>query len=429
MANLDRTTAPPIKAFGNLDIPETRTVTLDNGIPLTILDNGEQEVNRITLAWDGGIAETLRPSVATIATNILREGTKHHNGAEIAETIDFNGSWLRTHVHSHHTSMVLHSLNSRTANVLPYIAEIISEPSFPEKELSVVREKTARNSELDREKVEFYSAHNLRRMLMGKEHPLAQSESPDKIRAITVNDIEAFHSRIFSTSTCRIYLAGRITPAIEDTVNRHFGSAHSNGEGCKLNIIPFSPLNDIRESVFKKKDALQSSVKLAIPTIDRNHSDYIPLRIAIIALGGYFGSRLMMNIREDKGYTYGINASLLGYREGGMLTISTQCDNSYVNPVIDETVKEIKRLASEQFPADELERLKHYVMTQLASLLDSPFSMMDYYENIQYTPTPTDYFAQQINAIKSLTADDIPRLISKHLNLEQIYTSICGDIS
>lgn len=423
----DRTVAPLITGFGNLVIPETRTITLDNGIPLTVLDNGEQEVNRITLAWDGGIAEAPSPSIAAITTNMLREGSKHYNGAEIAEIIDFNGSWLRANVHSHHSSLVLYSLNSRTANVLPYIAEIISEPSFPEKELSVVREKTARNAELEREKVEFYSSRNLRRMVMGEKHPLALTETPDEIRAVTCDNLRAFHSHEFSTSTCRIYLAGRITPAIEDMVNRRFGSVHTDGKGYQLNIVPFAPLNGVRQSFFKKDGALQSALRLAIPTIDRNHPDYIPLRIAIMALGGYFGSRLMMNIREDKGYTYGITASLLGYREGGLMSITTQCDNSYVNQVIDEAVKEIRHLAREKFPVDELERLKHYVMTQLASLLDSPFLMMDYYENMQYTPTPADYFARQVQAVNAISTDDIPRLVSTYLDPDNMYISICGD--
>ncbi len=427
MAILDRKTAPPIKAFGHLEIPQTRTITLDNGIPLTVLDNGEQEVNRITLAWDGGIAEAQSQAVATIATNMLREGTTKHSGAEISEVMDFNGSWLKSQLHPHHTSLVLYSLNSRTSNVLPVIKEIISDPSFPEKELSVLREKTASASELERQKVEYQSALNLRRMLMGEYHPLAKAETPDEIRAITSNDIKAFHSGIFSTATCRIFLSGRITPAIEDMVNQYFGVTKPENKGCELNIQPFEPHNSTRKIITQKDGALQSSIKLALPTIDRNHPDYIALRIAIIALGGYFGSRLMMNIREDKGYTYGINASLLGYREGGFIAISTQCDNRYVNPVIKETIHEIKRLASEKFPEEELVRLKHYVMTQLASILDSPFSMMDYYENIHFTPTAPDYFSQQIHIVNSLTAEDIPHIISEHINLDKLYTSICGD--
>ncbi len=428
MGQLDRTTAPAISGFGELFIPETRTVMLDNGIPLTILDNGEQDVNRLTIVWDGGLAETSQSAIATITTNMLREGTQCHSGAEIAETIDFNGSWLKSSVQSHHTSLVLHSLNSRTANVLPTLAEIIDKPSFPEKEFTVLREKTARSLELECEKVEHYSTQNIRKMLMGENHPLLQNSTPDDIRNITINDLIEFHKRVFTPSTCGIYLAGRITPAIEDVVNNCFGTATIQSEGCHLNIIPFTPSTDTRQIITKRDGALQSAVRFAIPTIDRSHPDYIPLRIATIALGGYFGSRLMMNIREDKGYTYGINAALLGYREGGLMTIATQCDNRYVTPLITEVKHEISRLASEKFPEDELQRLKHFVMTQLASILDSPFSMMDYYENMRYTPTPADYFAQQIHAVNSLTSAEITRLVSEHLSLDNLYIAITGDV-
>ncbi|MBQ9077893.1 MAG: insulinase family protein [Muribaculaceae bacterium] len=428
MDTLDRKTPPPVSGFAELHIPEVRHLTLDNGIPLTVLDSGEQEVNRLTLAWDGGIAETRLHAIASLTSNMLREGSRHHSGSEIAETFDYNGSWLKSSVMSHHTSVVAHSLNSRTAEILPILSEIVTEPVFPEKEFSVLREKAARSIELEREKVEYYSSVNLRRMTMGHNHPLAHNDEPDEVRAISTEDLYTHHQRVFNKATCEIFLAGRITPAIEETVNRNFGIGERPAESISLDILPFSPSDGDRLKITKRDNALQSSVKIAIPTIGRDHPDYIPLRIAIIALGGYFGSRLMTNIREDKGYTYGINASLLGYREGGLITISSQCDNRYVNPLLDEVKKEITRLASETFPPDELERVKKHVMTQLASTLDSPFTMMDYYENIRYTPTPPDYFPQQIRAVESLTTDDIPRLISKHIDPERLYTSICGNI-
>lgn len=428
MATVDRTIAPPVTEFGHIEIPEVRIETLDNGIPLTILDNGEQEVNRLTLLWNGGIAETRRHSIATIATNMLREGTHRHSGAEIAETFDYNGSWLKSSMQSHHTSLVLHSLNSRTADVLPMLAETITEPSFPEKEFAVLREKTARSIELEREKVEYYSQQQIRRMVMGESHPLAQNDMPDDVRALTTEDIAAFHSRTFSPSTCRIFLAGRITPEIEDMVNNTFGTVKPDTVGQRLNVVPFTPSATSKLSITRRKGALQSSVRMAIPTINRQHPDYIPLRLAVTALGGYFGSRLMMNIREDKGYTYGISSSLLGYREGGMAAISTQCDNRYVEPLIKETRHEIERLANEAFPDDELCRLKHYAMTQLVSMLDSPFTIMDYYEIMYSTPTPNDYFARQIDAIKALTGKEIARLVSEHLPLDCLYTALTGDI-
>lgn len=426
MPLLDRKTPPAVKGFGDMQIPEPRHLTLDNGVPLTVLDNGSQEVNRLTLVWDGGICETSFPAIATLAANLMREGTLNHSGAEIAETLEYNGAWIKGSVHSHHSSVVAYSLNSKAENVFPVIAETISCPVFPERETSVLREKMARTAELDREKVEFYSALENRRLVMGENHPLAHSDTPQEIRDITSDDIKALHNDVYTPATCGIYLSGCITPEIEDIVNNRFGSIKSDSHGCKINIVPFTgSANHL--SVIRRKGALQSAIRLSIPTIGREHPDYIPLRIAVMALGGYFGSRLMSNIREDKGYTYGISASLLGYHEGGIISIATQCDNRYTMPLIEEVKKELTRMTTGDFSLEELDRLKKYAMTQLATILDSPFTIMDYYENMRLASTPENYFEDQIDAITSITPQQIASLASRYLPLSDLYISIAGD--
>ncbi len=428
MSKLDRKTPPKIKGFGRLSIPKPRTITLDNGTPVTILDNGDQEVNRLSAIWDGGIAETPHPTAATLTANLMREGTSSRDGAQIAETLDYNGAWLRCNTHTHHSSLVAHSLNRNTGDIFPLLTDIITNPAFPQKEFDTLREKLTRIAELDEEKVEYHSAIANRQLLFGENHPLAHSDTPAEIREITIDDVKALHRSIYNPGTCGIYLAGRITPAIEDTLNNTFGQIPAAKEAaCEKRIIPFKA-SETHLRVIKRADALQSAVKISIPTIDRSHPDYIALRIAIMALGGYFGSRLMANIREDKGYTYGITASLHGYPEGGIMDISTQCDNRYVEPLIEEAKKEIERMRADDFSDDEINRLKFFAMTQLASTLDSPFTMMDYYENMRLAGTPENYFEAQIDTLNSLTSERIARLANDHLPLDNIYISIAGNL-
>ncbi len=428
MSKLDRKTPPKIKGFGRLSIPKPRTITLDNGTPVTILDNGDQEVNRLSAIWDGGIAETTHPTAATLTANLMREGTSSRDGAQIAETLDYNGAWLRCNTHTHHSSLVAHSLNRNTSDIFPLLTDIITNPAFPQKEFDTLREKLTRIAEIDKEKVEYHSAIANRQLLFGENHPLAHSDTPAEIREITIDDVKALHRSIYNPGTCGIYLAGRITPAIEDTLNNTFGQIPAAKEAaCAKRIIPFKA-SETHLRVIKRADALQSAVKISIPTIDRSHPDYIALRIAIMALGGYFGSRLMANIREDKGYTYGITASLHGYPEGGIMDISTQCDNRYVEPLIEEAKKEIERMRADDFSDDEINRLKFFAMTQLASTLDSPFTMMDYYENMRLAGTPENYFEAQIDTLNSLTSERIARLANDHLPLDNIYISIAGNL-
>lgn len=425
---LDRTKSPAIKPFENISIPSPRLLTLDNGIPLTVIDNGTEEVNRISLIWDGGSADTSNNSTASITAGLLREGTALHNGVEIAEILDFNGSWLKSSVQSHHTSIVLHSLNSKSGNVIPVLSEIAYQPTFPENEFNITKERKAQSSALSLQKVTHLCEIAERELIFGKKHPISQYQTPDEIRDITKAEIIKHHKRIYTPTTCGIYLTGRITPQLEDLVNQHFGQIKLTEKPANITIVPYSPANEHKKTI-NLDNALQSALSISIPTINRNHPDYIPLRLTVMALGGYFGSRLMLNIREDKGYTYGIFAALLGFKEGGVINISTQCDNSYTYYVIDEIIKEIESLKHNNMSDDELNRLKRYAMSQVVTTLDSPFSIMDYYENIRCANTPEDYFNQQINAINSLSSELIADIASKYILSENIYTAIAGDLS
>lgn len=427
MSSLNRKQTPATKDFRQLIIPQTRKLLLDNGIPLIVLDSGSQEVNRLSFIWDGGICETAYPSTASLAVSLMREGTNRHSGAEISEIFEFNGAWIKSAVHSHHSSIVAYSLNSKTDQVFPILSETICEPVFPERETVVIRDKMVRKAELDNEKVDFHSALANRKQVMGEKHPLAQSDTPEIIQNITPSDLKQFHDYVFSPSTCSIYLSGRITPQVEDAVNRNFGFWKAESGGCKPNFVPFIQ-SDNHTVLVKRKGSLQSAVRMAIPTIGRQNKDYIALRIAVTALGGFFGSRLMSNIREDKGYTYGISASLLGYSEGGVISIGSQCDNKYVDVLTTEVRKEVGRMTSDGLSDEELSRLKKYMVSQLAATLDSPFSIMDYYENMRLAGTPADYFESQLNEINEITSHRIKEISRRYLLDDNIFISICGDI-
>ena len=421
--DLDRKTAPKVTDFEQLSIPKCRRLTLDNGINLNIIDHGEFDVNRLTMSWIGGANDVDSFSTLMLASELTREGSKLYSGTEIAETFDFNGAWLKSEYHSHHSTMVLHSLNRRLSHVLPTLIESISHPSFPTQEFEINREKMAKRKELNLTKVAYLSKQSNQVLIYGKNHPCAFDESPQDVRNICINDVKSLHSAIFNANNCELFLAGRITPQIEDLINNFFCQLETTAQHLIHRTVPLNPEKPQTDFI-DVPNSMQSAITMSIPTISRNHSDYIDLRYTIMALGGYFGSRLMTNIREDKGYTYGISAALLGNWEGGVATISTQCDNSYTFAVINEIKKEIKNLTHDNFDDEELNRLKHYAMTQVAATLDSPFSIMDYYENMRHVLTPSDYFEEMQHSIQSLTSKKIAQLASKYLNVNELRISI-----
>ena len=263
---LNRSNAPDVKDFGLLNIPNCRQLILDNGIKLNIIDHGEFDVNRLTISWIGGAYDVDSFASLMLACDLMREGTKFHTGAEIAEILDFNGAWLRSNHHSHHTALTLHSLNSKFNEVLPIIIESTISPTFPQKEFEINKEKIARRKELNLSKVAYLSNQSNHRLIYGIDHPCAKDETPSDVRNLTINDIKSTHNDIFVADGCELFLAGRITPSIEDSLNNWFGNLPTDKPHITQIIIPISPSQQ-KVDIIHADNALQCAITMSIPTI------------------------------------------------------------------------------------------------------------------------------------------------------------------
>lgn len=430
MEYLDRSRPPKIHNFGKLSLPRPRHTVLDNGIDLVVLDQGEQEISRLSVIKSGGLKEAPNIPVATLAAELVREGTETRSGAEISESLDFDGAWVKSTVQLHYTSTVLHSLNSRFDHSLATVYDIVNNPVFPPRETAALVEKLAAKNEVNREKVTYWASKELNKLLKGPKDPYNFDLTPDEIRAITSEEIRDWYYRTLNPKNTTIFLSGRITPRMEDAVNKTFGQMTAKGPGAPVVFREMQPSPDHSTVSIDRPGALQTAIGMGLIAIPRTNPDYIPLRLVVTALGGYFGSRLMLNIREEKGYTYGIGASLAGTGNTGIMKVTTECDNRYARAVVDEIGKEIVSMADPtSYTLDELERLRRYVMSLLAASLDSPFSMMDCYENILLSDTPKDYFDLQQEAVHSMTPESLAAVAARYLDPGKLYTVLCGDIS
>ena len=425
---LDRSVAPQIFPMCHLQMPGIRSMILDNGITLNIFDRGEDEVNRLTVMIDGGQAECAAPGLPELAASARLDGTSGMTGEKIAALLDYNGYWARCAASVHHQTLTFHSLNSRMEHVLPVMVELAASPVFPEHSTEVAREKAARKLATEMQRVSWHASQAINRLAMGSECAAAREITVDALRSIDVNDLRIWHNDTFAARRVNLYLAGRITPHIENMVARAFGSISAPGEGIGRVALDFQPEPDRRTVKIERPGSLQTAIRCAIPTIGRTHADYVRLRLAVMALGGYFGSRLMLNIREDKGYTYGIGAGLVGYPEGGFISIDTECDNSYTPAVLDEIHAEIRRMKDPaSYTGTELERLRSYLTTSLASQLDSPFAVMDYYILQRSADTQPDYFDAQQKTLAEMTPESLADTAVRYFNEDMLYTALAGD--
>lgn len=425
MSAPDRTKAPAVSTFGDITLKDETVGTLSTGTDLHLIDAGDQDLVRLTLLWDGGTLDATRQSLPLFVTEGMREGTLHTSGESIADALDFAGARLSSRVTEHHTGFELMAISRKLPALLPILREMIMEPAFEPSTVAFWARNAAGALATKMAKVSYHASQAVTRAIKGARHPASQIETPESILATDRSDVLLTHSRFIGPGRLHAYLGGKLDGDIIDEVRAFLESLPVSAVESPIVIVPDSPEPPQRIDI-KVDGAVQSAVMMAMPAIPRSHPDYIALRLAIIALGGYFSSRLMTNIREEKGLTYGINSCLLGSFEGSQVRIGAQCDRANVEQVIDETKAEITRLWTDPLSADELRRLQLNAWTSLASTTDSPFTVADYYIVRLEVGTDADYFGRQLREIAALTPARIADVARRYLDPALLTVAVAG---
>ncbi len=425
---LDRITPPPVGAFPPLALPEPQRYRLTNGIEVTACNLGDEEVCRVDLMFDGGYYADIRPGTASLTLLMLKEGAAGKSSEAIAEAFDYHGAWLQTTTSSHYQYVTLYTLNRHLNTCIGLLADIVTSPDFPQPEFDRLKERRIQQLLVQNEKVDSLASDTFLAQIFGSEHPYGRIVTPAHLERIVTDDLRAYHRQHIRPDRCHIFVAGKVTDRLLDNLEHHFGQTW-HGPADEPTPDPVYPIEPASQhiAITHKEHALQSGIRLGLPVINRDHPDFFALKLLCTALGGYFGSRLMSNIREEKGYTYGISSSVAAMRYGSYLVISTQTGTEFTRPLIDEVFAEIERLRHEPIPADELTVVKNYLRGDMARTLDSPFSIADYYLSLKANALTTDYFARQDEAIRRLTANDLLEAARRYLEPDRFYIAVAGD--
>lgn len=423
---LDRSAAPKLSSFSDLSFDYPDFITLSNGVKLYVLNNGDQDVNRFEVIYRGGLFEETKPLQSFALASMLIHGSEKYSSQEIAEILDFNGSQFNAINHDNFTHISLNSLNKNFKEVLPLFKSVLTVPSIPEREYDVLGTQVKSAYQTARQRVKYLAQMAGRRLYFGEKHPFSHMICDEDVDNLTIDDIKSFHRQFYKPENSALIISGYVTDKEISLIDEYFGQEPNCGNANDFVECERCATTE-RSIIVDKEGALQSSVYMIHEAIPRSHPDYIKLRILITALGGYFGSRLMQNIREDKGYTYGINAMLVGRRCGAKVVITSECDTAYTYLLIDEVKKEVKKLQDTLMDDEELEIVKNTMLSDLAKTLDSPFSMASCVSsNILYS-TGKDYFNRQVTEILNITATDLRNVANKYLDVNKFYIAIAGD--
>lgn len=429
---VDRSKAPETRGFDSLKIPAEEVEVLENGVTLHVIADTSLPATRVTTMWNYGFDMSNAfgqgsSAAANFATQMMREGTKKLTGTEIADKVEFSGAMLAPRTHDHYSSLDLTGLSESIPELLDIIRDAYCGSIFPQAPFEALKRQAVTTREIELSKVGVRAGDAIFTLMAGKKHPYVKTDRPEDIEGCGVGQAMQAYADGTRHTELHVFAGGFVDADMKARIKDYALGLRETRltNPLKLDIVPFQP-EPAQEIHIPQPTALQTAVAIGLPTIGRDHPDYIRLRCAVIALGGYFGSRLMTNIREEKGLTYSISAGLNGLREGAFMSVKAHCPNDKAGKVIEEIRKETELLGASPMGDEELMRLKRFLISTLATILDSPFSIAGHYQNRYLVGTPENYFRQQFEQINSLNANDIMAMASKYLKPGQFRIATCG---
>lgn len=418
---LDRTLAPPFKKTTRFDLIEPKTTRLSNGIDVHYLTGGQQDVIKIELIFKAGRWYEKKWGAAHFMANLLMKGSKNKNSFEIASIFDFYGAHVEISPGLDVVSVGLYTLIKNLKPVTELLFEIITQPDFPAREFELSKAIYLQNLKVNKEKTSFQAGKFFRKHLFGDVHPYGKELDEKEVENLDSEALREHYQAFFRDLV--ILVSGKIDSQSIELINATFSSLECSKSGA-ISLHP--PKDEPTRQLYDKEGSLQASVRVGKRFIGRSHSDYFDVLLLSHVLGGYFGSRLMKNIREEKGLTYGIYASIHTLMRDNYLVIGADVNKENLELTFDEIRFELGRLSSEPVPQDELQTARNHFIGSLQAEVTTPFSHADKLKNILLYNLSPDYYTQLISRIDTISAEDLLKTADKYFSADSFYEIAVG---
>lgn len=419
----DRLHAPGIAAPVDFHFPDAeKHVTLE-GIPVFVIHSGTQDVVKIEFVFSAGNLSSEIPLLASAANELLDEGTANYSSAELAEALDYYGAYFQTESTPDYAGITLYSLNKFVDQTLPYVADLLLHPAYPAKEIETYSIQGKQRLAVQLNKVDVLARRAFFSTLFGEQHPYGRVLQPEHYDTITTENLKEFHIKRYKGGLKAVFVSGLPGKNTVQRILRFIDEA-----GFHPSELPdFSSSFPGPQRVFvPKPDAMQSAIRIGRRLFRRKHPDYFTFSVLNTILGGYFGSRLMSNIREDKGYTYGIGSGVVSQHLEGYFFIATEVGADVREAAVREIYHELKRLREEAVSEEELTLVKNYMTGAIQRSLDGPFALAEKQKMLYLNNLDSSYLNKQLSAIQAVTAGQIKYCAEKYLQERDFTEVIAG---
>lgn len=409
-------------------LPAYETHSLSNGMAVHCLPYGTAEVVQVQLVFHTGTAAQPKTGLATYAPRMMQEGSTTLSSLELAQKLDEHGAWLGQETGEQDVAFVLSTLSHHLPKVLPLLVGVAFEPTFPEREFANMKERDLQQMQVKAKRTAFHARRNFGHLLFGEDHPYGRHLGESELKAVSLEDLKGYYRDFLRKSPVSLLVVGTFDQAavLQQLESLLGGYAPSQEVPAHLPQLQ-QPLAPQRGQHFQQVPGTQATLRLGHLGFARSHPDFYDVQVLTTLFGGFFGSRLMKNIREEKGYTYGIFASWVSMQQQGYLVIQTDVAHESIKATIQEVHAEMQRLREEPPPEEELSLVKNYLLGKTISQRETPFQLASILRFSLTSGVSFEQIDQKFDVIQSMTPERIQQLAQRHYQPDQLLEVICGE--
>ncbi|POY35258.1 insulinase family protein [Solitalea longa] len=412
---LDRKSEPQFKAISNIKLIKPEVDKLKNGISLYFIDASEADLVRVEFIFSNTQWSIDQPLVIGATNSMLNEGTPHYTASQLADKIDFYGAFFQHEAGFDHSSVTLYSLNKHLKSTLPIIKEIITEACFPEQELATYVQNSKQKLQVNQQKNDFLARKKFNQVLFGDHSYYGYNVQAEDYDKLSREQLLGVRRKQYTANNCTIIVSGKVKAEERQLITELFGNEDWLSEELLKVDQPLLKPSSTAKHLVERPDALQSAIRLGKPLFNKTHPDFQSMQVLNTVFGGYFGSRLMSNIREDKGYTYGIGSAIVSLKDAGYFFVATEVGADVCSNALTEIYKEIDILKNNPIPEEELSLVRNYMLGSFLGSLENAFSHADKFKGILFYGLDYDYYDNFFETVKTVTPQHLQELANKYL--------------
>lgn len=415
---------PKINEIDTWDIPQPQRLELDNQIPVNYFHKEGLEFFRLDIVWRSGRSYEQHKLMGKAVSSLIKEGSAHISSDELDEIVDRYGAELSFKAGMDFSRISLLGIRQFFEPLCRAVSQLIEEPQFANKDIKNFIRRNKDKLRVNLVNADVVAFRTLTEQIYGTEHPYGYNSSKDMFQAIKRQDIVNHYKRCYIPSNAHVFLTTHIDKPILKTLNQSFGRFRSQNNHKPENLYWEPKLSGGNQTKILLNHPHQSMIQIGKKLFNRKHEDFYKMYMVSTLLGGYFGSRLMKNIREKKGYTYNIYSSVDGMLNSGYFSISTEVSHENIDKVLTLIHREVEKIQSELVPEKELRMVKNYLLGYSLNMLDGPFNIMEMVRVFIMQTGGTESYSEMMNTIQHITAEEIRDISMKYLNAEGLTTII-----